>query len=59
MKKRKIWIDKVTDRYFSEPICKFVVVARIKENGVWRFENLFFDTRNGMERAQEGTVIEY
>lgn len=49
----------MTDRYFSEPICKFVVVARIKENGVWRFENLFFDTRDEMERAQEGTVIEY
>lgn len=59
MKKRKIWIDRTTDRYFSEPICKFVVVARIKENGEWRFERLFFGSREEMEQVQEGAVINY
>ena len=56
---RKIWIDRITDRYFSEPLCKFVVVARIKEKGVWRFERLFFDSREEMEQAREGCVIDY
>lgn len=56
---RKIWIDRITDRYFSEPICRFVVVARVKEDGVWRFERLFFSSREAMEQVQEGKVIYY
>lgn len=56
---RKIWIDRITDCYFSEPLCRFVVVARIKENGVWKFECLFFNSREEMEQAHEGSVIDY
>lgn len=56
---RKIWIDRITDRYFSEPICRFVLVARVKENGEWRFERLFFNSREEMEQIQEGKVIYY
>ena len=56
---RKIWIDRITDCYFSEPICRFVVVARVKENGEWRFERLLFNSREEMEQIQEGKVIYY
>lgn len=56
---RIIWIDRVTERYFSESLCKFVVLAKYRDNGVWRFGHLFFDTREEFDRAQEGTHIKY
>lgn len=59
MDKRKIFISRIFDRYFSEPVCKFVVVARIKDNDEWRFDRLFFNTREEMMQAQEGTTILY
>lgn len=58
-KKRKIWIDRINAWYFSEPFNKFVVVARIKEDGVWKFERLFFNTREEAERLEEGQYIKY
>lgn len=56
---RKIWIDRIMDRYFSESFCKFVVVARIKEKEEWAYKRLFFDTRNEMQQVQEGRIIYY
>lgn len=56
---RKIWIDRIMDRYFSEPFGKFVVVARIKEKERWACKQLFFDTRKEMQQVQEGRIIDY
>ena len=52
-------IDKIYENYYHSGFDKFVVVARIYVNGRYHHKNLFFYSREDVDRLEEGTWIEY
>lgn len=57
--KMRIKIDRIYGTYYIEAFDKFVVVARCYINGNFRFQRLFFNTREEMESLEEGEWIDY
>lgn len=55
----RIKIDKIISTYYYEPFNKYVVFARIRVNGRYRFERLYFDTLDEVRNLNEGDTIDY
>ena len=55
----RIRIDKVYGHYYHSSVDKYVVIARIYVNGRFYHRNLFFYTKEEVNRLTEGLWIEY
>ena len=55
----RIRIDKIYGHYYHSGFDKYVVIARIYVNGRFHHKNLFFYSKEDVDRLTEGTWVEY
>ena len=55
----KIRIDKIYGSYYNDLFNKYVVIARVYINGVFRHKRLFFATAKEADGLYPGMLIDY
>ena len=55
----KIRIDKIYGSYYHDAFDKYVVIARVYINGVFRHKRLFFNSAAEADAVSPGMIIDY